>query len=80
MIKMRNASKGERLARTLNASAGLRGSYAEICIAVDDEIDIHDLSMVNRTIYFNLRPQEDTFIARSHRDRILPLIGRAWKA
>jgi UbiD family decarboxylase len=63
VIKMRNASKAEAW-RALNASAGFTGSYAKVCIAVDDDIDIHDPAMVNWAICFNVRPEEDIFIAK----------------
>ncbi|HEX2227755.1 MAG TPA: UbiD family decarboxylase [Candidatus Binatia bacterium] len=63
VIKMRNASKGDAW-RALNASAGFTGSYAKICVAVDDDIDIRDPAMVNWAICFNVRPDEDVAIAK----------------
>lgn len=63
VIKMRNASKADAW-RALNASAGFTGSYAKICIAVDDDVDIHDPAMVNWAICFNVRPEEDVAVAK----------------
>jgi 4-hydroxy-3-polyprenylbenzoate decarboxylase len=63
VIKMRNASKADAW-RALNASAGFTGSYAKICVAVDDDIDIRDPAMVNWAICFNVRPDEDVAIAK----------------
>ncbi len=63
VIKMRNASKAEAW-RALNASAGFTGSYAKICVAVDDDVDIRDPAMVNWAICFNVRPEEDVVIAK----------------
>lgn len=63
VIKMRNATKADAW-RALNASAGFTGSYAKVCVAVDEDIDIHDPAMVNWAICFNVRPEEDVVIAR----------------
>jgi len=63
VIKMRNASKADAW-RALNASAGFTGAYAKICVAVDEDIDIHDPAMVNWAICFNVRPEEDIMIAK----------------
>jgi 4-hydroxy-3-polyprenylbenzoate decarboxylase len=63
VIKMRNASKADAW-RALNASAGFTGSYAKICVAVDEDIDIRDPAMVNWAICFNVRPDEDISIAK----------------
>src|SRR5262245_6254426 len=63
VIKMRNATKADAW-RALNASAGFTGSYAKVCIAVDEDIDIHDPAMVNWAICFNVRPEQDIFIAK----------------
>ena len=63
VIKMRNASKADAW-RALNASAGFTGSYAKVCVAVDDDIDIRDPAMVNWAICFNVRPDEDIAIAK----------------
>ena len=63
VIKMRNASKADAW-RALNASAGFTGSYAKICVAVDEDIDIRDAAMVNWAICFNVRPEEDIGIAK----------------
>ena len=63
VIRMRNASKAEAW-RALNASAGFTGSYAKVCIAVDEDINIHDPAMVNWAICFNVRPDEDILIAK----------------
>lgn len=63
VIKMRNASKADAW-RALNASAGFTGAYAKVCVAVDEDIDIHDPAMVNWAICFNVRPEEDIMIAK----------------
>src|ERR671918_993406 len=63
VIKMRNATKADAW-RALNASAGFTGSYAKICVAVDEDIDIQDPAMVNWAICFNIRPEEDVMIAK----------------
>jgi UbiD family decarboxylase len=63
VIKMRNAAKADAW-RALNASAGFTGSYAKICVAVDEDIDIRDPAMVNWAICFNVRPDEDVSIAK----------------
>ena len=63
VIKMRGATKADAW-RALNASAGFTGSYAKICVAVDEDIDIHDPAMVNWAICFNVRPEEDVAIAK----------------
>ena len=63
VIKMRNATKADAW-RALNASAGFTGSYAKICVAVDEDIDIRDPAMVNWAICFNVRPDEDVSIAK----------------
>ncbi|HXG52605.1 MAG TPA: UbiD family decarboxylase [candidate division Zixibacteria bacterium] len=63
VIKMRNATKADAW-RALNASAGFTGSYAKICVAVDEDIDIRDPAMVNWAICFNVRPEEDVAVVR----------------
>jgi UbiD family decarboxylase len=63
VIKMRGATKAEAW-RALNASAGFSGSYAKICVAVDEDIDIRDPAMVNWAICFNVRPEEDIMVAK----------------
>jgi len=63
VIKMRNATKADAW-RALNASAGFTGAYAKICIAVDEDVDIHDPAMVNWAICFGARPEEDIAIAK----------------
>lgn len=63
VIKMRGATKADAW-RALNASAGFTGSYAKICIAVDEDIDIHDPAMVNWAICFNVRPEEDVAVVK----------------
>jgi 4-hydroxy-3-polyprenylbenzoate decarboxylase len=63
VIKMRGATKAEAW-RALNASAGFTGSYAKICVAVDEDIDIRDPAMVNWAICFNMRPEEDIMVAK----------------
>jgi UbiD family decarboxylase len=63
VIKMGKATQGD-VWRALNGSAGFVGSYAKICIAVDDDIDIWDPAMINWAICFNVRPEQDVVIAR----------------
>jgi 4-hydroxy-3-polyprenylbenzoate decarboxylase len=63
VIKMRQGSKAEAW-RALNASAGFTGSYAKICIAVDEDVDIHDPAMINWAICYNMRPEEDVAIVK----------------
>ncbi len=63
VIKMRNASKADAW-RALNSSAGFTGSYAKVCIAVDEDVDIHDPAMVNWAICYSMRPDEDVAIAK----------------
>jgi UbiD family decarboxylase len=63
VIKTRNATKADGW-RALNASAGFTGSYAKICIVVDEDIDIRDPAMVNWAICFNVRPNEDVLVAK----------------
>jgi 3-polyprenyl-4-hydroxybenzoate decarboxylase len=80
VIKMRNASKADAW-RALNASAGFTGSYAPICIAVDEDIDIHDSSMVNWRSVSTLGRKKPILLPKeSPRAWILPLIGLVWKA
>ena len=63
VIKMKNPSDAEAW-RALNASAGFTGSFAKICIAVDEDIDIHDPAMINWAISFNVIPDKDVVIAK----------------
>jgi UbiD family decarboxylase len=63
VIKMKKTGDAD-VWRALNASAGFVGSYAKICIAVDDDIDIWDPAMINWAICFNVRPDQDVSIAR----------------
>ncbi len=63
VIKMRNATKAEAW-RALNATAGFTGSYAKVCIAVDEDIDIHDPAMINWAVCYNMRPEEDVAIIK----------------
>jgi len=63
VIKMKKANSGD-VWRALNASAGYVGSYAKICIAVDEDIDIWDPAMINWAICFNVRPDQDVVVAR----------------
>ena len=63
VIKMRNATKAEAW-RALNASAGFSGSYAKVCVAVDEDVDIHDPAMINWAICYSMRPDEDVAIAK----------------
>src|ERR1044071_8071857 len=63
VIKMRKTSDAD-VWRALNASAGFVGSYAKICIAVDEDIDIWDPAMINWAICFNVRPDQDVSIAK----------------
>ena len=39
--------------------AGFTGSYAKICVAVDEDIDICDPAMINWAICYNMRPEKD---------------------
>ena len=48
----------------MNASAGYVGSYAKICIAVDEDIDIWDPAMINWAICFNVRPEKDVAVVQ----------------
>jgi UbiD family decarboxylase len=63
VIKMRNATKAEAW-RALHATAGFTGSYAKVCVAVDEDIDIHDPAMINWAICYNMRPDEDVIISK----------------
>jgi UbiD family decarboxylase len=48
----------------LNASAGFTGSYAKICIALDEDVDIHDPATINWAICFSVRLEEDVMVAK----------------
>jgi len=63
VIKMKK-NAGADVWRALNASAGFVGSYAKICIAVDEDIDIWDPTMINWAICFNVRPDKDVAVAQ----------------
>lgn len=63
VIKVRKTGSGDAW-RALNATAGFTGSYAKICIAVDEDIDIRDPAMINWAICFNVIPDQDVVIAR----------------
>ncbi len=63
VIKMGKTNQGD-VWRALNATAGYAGSYAKICVAVDEDIDIWDPAMINWAICFNVRPEQDVVIAR----------------
>ena len=63
VIKMKKPSASD-VRRALNASAGFVGSYAKICVAVDEDIDIWDPAMINWAICFNVRPDQDVAIAK----------------
>jgi 4-hydroxy-3-polyprenylbenzoate decarboxylase len=63
VIKMRKPTPADAW-RALNATAGYVGSYAKICIAVDEDIDIRDPAMINWAICFNVRPDQDVVIAK----------------
>jgi len=63
VIKMKNATKAEAW-RALNASAGFTGSYAKVCVAVDDDVDIRDPAMINWAICYSCIPAEDVAIAQ----------------
>ena len=63
VIKMRKPTAGD-VWRALNASAGYVGSYAKICIAVDEDIDIWDPAMINWAICFNVRPEKDVAVVQ----------------
>ena len=62
VIKMKNPTAADAW-RALNASAGFVGSYAKICVAVDDDIDIWDPAMINWAMCYNVRPEKDIAIA-----------------
>lgn len=62
VIKMKSRS-GPDAWRALNASAGYVASYAKICIAVDEDIDIRDPAMINWAICFNVTPATDVMVA-----------------
>src|SRR5262249_24522840 len=57
VIKMRKPTSVD-VWRALNANAGYVGSYAKICIAVYEDIDIWDPAMINWAICFNVRPEK----------------------
>ncbi len=63
VIKMKKAA-GADVWRALNATAGYVGSYAKICIAVDEDIDMRDPAMINWAICFNVVPDKDVVIAK----------------
>lgn len=63
VVKMRKATPVDAW-RALNATAGFSGSYAKICIAVDEDIDIRDPAMINWAICYNVRPEQDVVIAK----------------
>lgn len=63
VIKMKKTSKAD-VWRALNGTAGYIGSYAKVCIAVDEDIDIRDPAMINWAICFNTRPDQDVAIAK----------------
>ena len=63
VIKMKKPSASD-VWRALNASAGFVGSYAKICVAVDEDIDIWDPAMINWAICYNVRPEQDVAIAK----------------
>ena len=63
VIKMRKTSTAD-VWRALNASAGYVGSYAKICIAVDEDVDIRDPAMINWAICFAVRPDQDIAVAK----------------
>ncbi len=63
VIKMKKTSKAD-VWRALNATAGYIGSYAKVCIAVDEDIDIRDPAMINWALCFNTRPDQDVAIAK----------------
>lgn len=63
VIKMRSGSKAEAW-RALNGTAGFTGSYAKVCVAVDEDVDIHDPAMINWAICYNMRPDEDVAVVK----------------
>jgi 4-hydroxy-3-polyprenylbenzoate decarboxylase len=63
VIKMKKSNDGD-VWRALNATASFMGSYAKICIAVDEDVDIWDPAMINWAICFNVRPEQDVAIAK----------------
>ncbi len=62
VIKMKNPAEADAW-RALNASAGFVGSYAKICVAVDEDIDIWDPAMINWAMCYNVRPEKDVAVA-----------------
>jgi 4-hydroxy-3-polyprenylbenzoate decarboxylase len=62
VIRMKSPTDADAW-RALNASAGFVGSYAKICVAVDDDIDIWDPAMINWAICYNVRPEKDVAVA-----------------
>lgn len=63
VVKMKKTNAGD-VWRALNATTGFSGSFAKICIAVDEDIDIRDPAMINWAISFNVRPDQDVMIAK----------------
>ncbi|MBI4522986.1 MAG: UbiD family decarboxylase [Deltaproteobacteria bacterium] len=63
VIKM-GKEAGRDAWRALNATAGFVGSFAKICIAVDEDIDIRDPAMINWAICFNVIPDQDVVVAK----------------
>jgi 4-hydroxy-3-polyprenylbenzoate decarboxylase len=63
VIKMRKTNVAD-VWRALNATAGFTGSYAKVCIAVDEDIDIWDPAMINWAICFNVIPDKDVVVAK----------------
>jgi UbiD family decarboxylase len=58
--------------RALNASAGFTGSYAKICIALDEDVDIHDPATINWAICFSVRLEEDVMVAKGKSSDSIP--------
>jgi 3-polyprenyl-4-hydroxybenzoate decarboxylase len=63
VVKMKKTNSGD-VWRALNSTAGFSGSYAKICIAVDEDIDIRDPAMINWAISFNVIPDKDVMVVK----------------
>jgi len=63
VIKMKRTNAGDAW-RALNATAGYAGSYAKVCIAVDEDIDIRDPAMINWALCFSVIPDKDIMIVK----------------
>jgi UbiD family decarboxylase len=63
VVKMKKTNSGD-VWRALNSTAGFSGSYAKICIAVDEDIDIRDPAMINWAISYNVIPDKDVMVVK----------------